>query len=228
MKRTHLSRRIVSALLAVVLAVSLATPSLATEETGTSKSGNSGLTWEEIDSSSVQVESPIQADPSVEEKTVEYKDTDIVRVSIILKDASTLEKGFTSEEIAAADRSAMQYRWKLEKQQDTMAATISKQALNGTTLDVVWNLTLAANMISANVQYGQIEKIKEVAGVQEVILENRYAPCVVQQEETADPNMATSDKMIGSSAAWAAGYTGAGSRIAIIDTGADVMWIIPR
>ena len=33
---------------------------------------------------------------------------------------------------------------------------------------------------------------------------------------------ATSDKMIGSSAAWAAGYTGAGSRIAIIDTGADV------
>ena len=41
-------------------------------------------------------------------------------------------------------------------------------------------------------------------------------------------NMATSDKMIGSSAAWAAGYTGAGSRIAIIDTGADVMWIIPR
>ena len=68
MKRTHLSRRIVSALLAVVLAVSLATPSLATEETGTSKSGNSGLTWEEIDSSSVQVESPIQADPSVEKK----------------------------------------------------------------------------------------------------------------------------------------------------------------
>ena len=125
MKCTDLKRRIVSALLAVVLALSLATPSLATEETGTSKSGNSGLTWEEIDSSSVQVESPIQADTSVEKKTVEYEDTDMVRVSIILKDASTLEKGFTSEEIAAADRSAMQYRRKLEKQQDTMAATIS-------------------------------------------------------------------------------------------------------
>lgn len=30
----------------------------------------------------------------------------------------------------------------------------------GTELDVVWNLTLAANIISANVQYGQIEDIK--------------------------------------------------------------------
>lgn len=110
MKSTHLRKRIVAALLAVVLAVSLAAPSLAIEETGVSKSGSNGLTWEEIDSSSVQVESPIQANTGVVEKTVEHEDTDMVRVSIILKDASTLEKGFTSDEIAAADRSAMQYR----------------------------------------------------------------------------------------------------------------------
>lgn len=134
MKSTHLRKRIVAALLAVVLAVSLAAPSLAIEETGVSKSGSNGLTWEEIDSSSVQVESPIQANTGVVEKTVEHEDTDMVRVSIILKDASTLEKGFTSDEIAAADRSAMQYRRKLEKQQDSMAAAISKQALNGATL----------------------------------------------------------------------------------------------
>ena len=54
-KSTHLRKRIVAALLAVVLAVSLAAPSLAIEETGVSKSGSNGLTWEEIDSSSVQV-----------------------------------------------------------------------------------------------------------------------------------------------------------------------------
>lgn len=53
MKSTHLRKRIVAALLAVVLAVSLAAPSLAIEETGVSKSGSNGLTWEEIDSSSV-------------------------------------------------------------------------------------------------------------------------------------------------------------------------------
>lgn len=83
MKSTHLRKRIVAALLAVVLAVSLAAPSLAIEETGVSKSGSNGLTWEEIDSSSVQVESPIQANTSVVEKTVEHEDTDMVRVSII-------------------------------------------------------------------------------------------------------------------------------------------------
>ena len=73
MKSTHLRKRIVAALLAVVLAVSLAAPSLAIEETGVSKSGSNGLTWEEIDSSSVQVESPIQANTSVVEKTVECR-----------------------------------------------------------------------------------------------------------------------------------------------------------
>lgn len=92
MKSTHLRKRIVAALLAVVLAVSLAAPSLAIEETGVSKSGSNGLTWEEIDSSSVQVESPIQANTGVVEKTVEHEDTDMVRVSIILKDASTLKR----------------------------------------------------------------------------------------------------------------------------------------
>ena len=73
MKSTHLRKRIVAALLAVVLAVSLAAPSLAIEETGVSKSGSNGLTWEEIDSSSVQVESPIQANTGVVEKTVEHE-----------------------------------------------------------------------------------------------------------------------------------------------------------
>ncbi len=33
--------------------------------------------------------------------------------------------------------------------------------------------------------------------------------------------MSTSCDMIGSAAAWACGYTGAGSRIAVIDTGID-------
>ena len=47
-------------------------------------------------------------------------------------------------------------------------------------------------------------------------------PCVVKDNETTDPNMATSGSMIGSHVAWADGYTGAGSKVAIIDTGAAV------
>ena len=92
----------------------------------------------------------------------------------------------------------------------------------GTELDVVWNLTLAANIISANVQYGQIEDIKAVSGVRDVVLEALYEPCEVDEGEEYEPNMSTSPEQIGSPAAYAAGYTGAGTRIAIVDTGLDL------
>ena len=49
----------------------------------------------------------------------------------------------------------------MEEKQAEMEDAISEQVLNGDELDVVWNLTLAANIISANVQYGQIEKIEK-------------------------------------------------------------------
>lgn len=48
------------------------------------------------------------------------------------------------------------------------------------------------------------------------------SPGVVKEELTTDPMMSTSDEMIGSTAVWASGYTGAGRKIAIIDTGIDV------
>ena len=112
-------------------------------------------------------------------------------------------------------------RASLETRQEAMAQAISAQALGGKQLDVVWNLTLAANLISANVEYGEIAAIRQVPGVEQVILETQYAPAVVDVDLPDDPNMSTSSSMIGSNAAWAAGYTGAGSRIAVIDTGTD-------
>lgn len=72
-----------------------------------------------------------------------------------------------------------------------------------------------------DVQYGQIQEIENIDGVKEVVIETRYEPAVVQEEETVDPNMSTSSDQIGSAIAWANGYTGAGSRVAIIDTGVD-------
>ena len=70
-------------------------------------------------------------------------------------------------------------------------------------------------------EYGQIQQILDVSGVKDVVIETRYEPAVVEQDLETDPNMATSSEMIGSGLAWASGYTGAGSRVAIIDTGID-------
>lgn len=212
-------KRALSVLLALVLSLSLVTPTWAAAKTPASGTGN-GLTWEKIDNRSTDLRLDKNNAEKVAQDTPEYADTDVVRVSIVLKDASTLAKGYSSEDIAT-NSAAMKYRQKLETKQEKMAKTISKKALGGEALDVVWNLTLAANIISANVEYGQIEKIEKISGVEAVLIETRYEPCVVKDNETTDPNMATSGSMIGSHVAWADGYTGAGSKVAIIDTGAD-------
>lgn len=219
MKHAKPIKRALSVLLALVLSLSLVTPTWAAAKTPSSGTGN-GLTWEKIDNRSTDLRLDKNNAEKVAQDTPEYADTDVVRVSIVLKDASTLAKGYSSEDIAT-NSAAMKYRQKLETKQEKMAKTISKKALGGEALDVVWNLTLAANIISANVEYGQIEKIEKISGVEAVLIETRYEPCVVKDNETTDPNMATSGSMIGSHVAWADGYTGAGSKVAIIDTGAD-------
>ena len=68
----------------------------------------------------------------------------------------------------------MAYRETLRADQETVTAQIS-QAL-GEKLEVHWNMTLAANIISAGLQYGQIETVKAVPGVKDVILETCYSP----------------------------------------------------
>ena len=218
MKHAHTLKRAMAVLLALVMTLSLVTPSWAAgRSTVATRGENNGITWEKVDN----IQLPTKENAAVADETQQYADTDMVRVSIVLSDPSTLEKGFTAADIAAGSRQAMKYRDKLDSKQDKMAKTISKKALDGQTLDVVWNLTLAANIISANVEYGQIEKIENVKGVKQVLIETQYEPCVVKESETTDPNMATSSSMIGSNFAWANGYTGAGSKVAIIDTGAD-------
>ena len=209
-------KRLASWILVFAMIFSLAVPAFAT---GTD--GSKSLSFEKVDNDTVSVKLPVKDGNSFESlATSEYAPTDIVRVSIVLDAPSTLEKGFSAAQVASADSGAMRYRASLQSKQESMEKTISKKALDGKDLDVVWNLTLAANIISANVAYGDIEKIEALSGVKEVLIETRYEACAAASD-AADPNMATSDAMIGSTAAWAAGYTGAGSKVAIIDTGAD-------
>lgn len=209
-------KRLASWILVFAMIFSLAVPAFAAES-----DGSKSLSFEKVDNDTVSVKLPMKDGNSFESlSTPEYAPTDMVCVSIVLDAPSTLEKGFSAAQVASADAGAMRYRASLQSKQESMEKTISKKALGGKDLDVVWNLTLAANIISANVAYGDIEKIEAVSGVKQVLIETRYEACVTSSD-AADPNMATSDAMIGSTAAWAAGYTGAGSKVAIIDTGAD-------
>ena len=142
-----------------------------------------------------------------------------VRVSIVLDRESTLEKMDFHSENLARNAVATAYRTGLECEQAVMEAKITRTI--GHELDVVWNMTLATNAISAWVAPEEMEAIAALPGVRQVVPETKYEPNRAQ-EASVQPQMATSAPMTGANAAWAAGYTGKGQRIAIIDTGLDV------
>ena len=202
--------RLLSYFLALALCLGITTPALAV-------SNQTALL--PFAPTEVPPANPAFAANGMADDTVNYADTDVVRVSIVLDGLSTLDAGFSTIGIAS-NTEAIDYRLSLRRTQDSVVTLIEKAT--GEKLDIQWQLTLAANLISANVAYGQIGRIKSIPGVADVVLEEQYVPCETETGETANPNMATSSAMIGSSAAYAAGLTGAGTRITIIDTGIDM------
>ena len=140
----------------------------------------------------------------------------LVRVSIFLDEAATLDAGYSLRGVGT-NSSAIAYRDSLKASQAALTAQIAAET--GHEPDVQWNMTLAVNAISAYVRAGDIPVISKIAGVRSIVRENYYEP---PKDEVAEPNTAnTSENMVGAVEAWDAGYTGAGSRIAIIDTGID-------
>ena len=117
-----------------------------------------------------------------------YADTDVVRASIILSKTPTIRAGFAADSIAS-NKAAVSYRDSLKRDQADLIARIEKATRSE--LDVVWNLTLIANLISVDVEYGKIKTIEKLPGVKAVVLENQYLPCDTE-ECTVAPTIATS------------------------------------
>ena len=222
MKKNSMMKRILSGILVLIMLISMC-PTTVFATNGDFGQGQNGfgdnkLSFTKVEGIDADVKHPATKVEQEKEEPV-YDDADIVRVSIVLSKASTLERFSTTN--IASNNAAMAYRQGLQVEQETVVQRIEKEALAGAELDVVWNLTLAANIISVNVAYGLIDEIAAVRGVEEVFLETRYEHSETVAS-TANPMMATSTQMTGAAAAWAAGYTGAGSRIAVIDTGLDL------
>jgi len=154
-------------------------------------------------------------DPEEIAKMDEEELNKTVRVSIFMEDSPVLERYSIAQ---AKGTAAKSYRSTLEKKQLNVEKSINIAI--GRKLDTKWHLTLAVNAISTEATYAEIAKIYKVKGVKRVELEKRYV--AMEDVNTAEPNTSiTSEGMTGASSAWAQGYTGAGRRIAIIDTGID-------
>ena len=217
MKESKLFRKVLALLLVVTMLAGFALPAGAVD-------AGSELRFEleRIDNSAVTAD-PLNKMGSLEDLAASASAADpdeIVRVSIHLEKAPTIGAGFRLQGIGT-NVSAMSYRQDLHREQAQLQKTIERQVLQGRKLDVVWNLTLAANLISVKVPRWAIPEIAKLDGVTSVAEENCYAPDVISIGGAYTTDMAVSGQMTGANAAWLEGFTGAGSRVAIIDTGLD-------
>ena len=171
-------KRLISVLLAVAMLLTYAPMAVSAEE----KTAASGVKLEfaQVDPATLNVPKlgDLDAAPEDEAEQPLYGDGELVRVSIELEAPATLEKQGWQTQGIAQNKSAAAYREKLQAQQDALAQRISDEIL-GSQLDVKWNITLAGNVISANVPYGKLDAIRALDGVKSVELENLDRKSVV-------------------------------------------------
>lgn len=154
-----------------------------------------------------------EADIPVEERDPDEQ----TRVIIVMEGDSVIDQGYDTEDLAD-NSEAISLSESIVEEQEKQVEKISEEALGGEDLDVNYNLTILTNAVSADVAYKDIENIEKVDGVEAVYIAQQYEP---ETTDNAEPMTITAGDMVGSYTTWAAGYTGAGTRIAIIDTGID-------
>lgn len=207
MKNHNWKKKVMPWLLVLCMAVQMTSTAFASTADQTEES-----VWEKVEDETS--ETAVEAEKVTMPET-EYEDEEEVRVMIVMEDDAVVDAGYSTADIVDNSK-AMAYSDKIEKKQNQVVDQISEEVLDGETLDVRYNFTILTNAVAATVKYDEIENIKEVEGVSEVYITPKY-----EVMETADTNTITAGTMIGSYNTWEAGYTGAGQRIAIIDTGID-------
>lgn len=148
-----------------------------------------------------------------------YEESDMVAAFIVLEDTPLVERGYAAiSSIPEAQTN------QLLKKQDSVIQAIENNVLGGSKLDVRYQFTYLTNAVSVRVEFGNLQKIAVQPGVKTVFLAPTYAPL---QDETlgqdvAAPMSGGSSVSSGAQEVWANGYTGAGTKIAVIDTGLDL------
>lgn len=162
-------------------------------------------------------QTPVSISPENENVETDAADEpapeETVRVIIRFRSDSLTGHGYSTRGLGS-NAAALAYSDRLQKKQRTQIKAISAEL--GVTLPVRYQFTIGVNGVATSVPYGEVEAIRAMDGVESVYVENQYEP------DVEEPNTATAGTMIGSYNAWADGYTGAGSRVAIIDTGLDI------
>ena len=213
--------RFLATLLVMLLALSPASNAAsvlaAVPGEGQKSSGSAELEMTALDPASLHVKKLGETGGEALTPASEVDLNALVRVSIFLNESGAADAGYSLESIGT-NSGARSYRSRIESQQKAMTSRI--ESALGYSLNVKWNLTLLTNAISCYVKVKDIPAVKAMDGVRSVERERQYE--AMSGENADSPNTAnTSSGMVGATDAWNDGYSGAGSRIAIIDTGID-------
>lgn len=155
----------------------------------------------------------------VDEKSVitQKNPQEIVRATVVFQEEPAIDAYDLSQE-NADDPAIVEYRTLLEEAQEEAVSQIEEDVLAGGELEVHHNLTLAINAVSIETTRANLEKIARMDTVATVEIETEFLP-QQDEEQIAKPTMITSPAIDGVESVREEGYTGAGRRIAIIDTG---------
>ena len=209
-------KRILAFVLSLCMILTLApvsTIAYATEAEDSAVSNSQNLVIEEMDGAEVEVTLPQNGlkDNSLAVEQI-ISDDEIVKVLIIMESESIVE----TMENATLNSATAAISEELENEQAEVVEEIERTVLDGEALEISYSYTWLLNGVAADVPYGSIQEILAVDGVKQVLIQPVYEVC-----ETAVPQTITDGVMVGRENTWAAGYTGEGMKIAIIDTGLD-------
>ncbi len=175
------------------------------------------LLIEKLNSGDVKVDltQNVQSDLILEQNTPDGDQA--VRVIIVMEGDSVIEENAS----AVLDEETTAMIEALEEFQAEVIQRIEKDVLGGEELQVSYNYTWLLNGVAAEVTYSDIDGIKSVAGVKQVLIQPVYEVCDVETDSSSSPLTVADGVMVGRESAWAQGYTGEGMKIAVIDTGLD-------
>ncbi len=115
---------------------------------------------------------------------------------------------------AAPEAQAMKAR------QDGILEQMSKAV--GTQLKVTGRYVHAVNAVSLRIPYGKLDAVRSVEGVRSAYVQRVFDRPVTTSSAAIEGDYGHSYNMTGLSDVWAAGYTGQGMLVAVMDTGLDL------
>ena len=206
-------KRILAFVLSLCMILSLAPLRAYAAENENTAAESQNLVIEELDGAEIEATLP-QTGLADESLAVEQiiSDDEVVKVLIIMESLSVSE----AVENATVNSDTAAISDELEAEQEEVVEQIEETVLDGEPLEITYSYTWLLNGVAADVPYGSIAEILAVEGVKQVLIQPVYEVC-----STADPLTITDGVMVGRESTWAAGFTGEGMKIAIIDTGLD-------